>query len=345
MTSATGPVQGVPRLSLCVPTYNRAPLLGEALEAIAAQASGRFVSSIEVIVSDNASSDDTAQVVERLRAARPDLTLHYHRQPENVGPDANIYQAVKMSRGEFVYILSDDDVLLPGALEALFSLMDAHPDCDAFSLNIRSFADDPTEDAPAWLAVDGDTVFAGRDDALAAFRPMQLMFLSAFAFRRNLVTTDHSDRVGTNLLQSYLFVDVLARGRGLVVTARPYLAQRKDNTGGWTFWKVMTTGLRDLWAYAERAGFDRPLLARLLVRHLKTDLYTATRYYQLTGRGGALGLNAAANRDGARRLLRVYGPRPFVLFVFLPLLLAPEGFWPGLRRLYKRVRPGLPAFF
>lgn len=328
-----------PVLSLCVPTFNRAPLLAQALEAIAAQVGAGRAAQVEIVVCDNASTDDTAQVVERLGAAHPGLCLRFHQQPENLGPDANIYQAVKLAGGEFVYILSDDDVLLPGAVAKLLDLIREYPDADALTLNIRSFTVRSDEESAPWFSVVEDTVKRDPATALAAFRPMQLMFLSVFAFRRALVTADYSDKIGTNLLQSYLFVDVLAQGRGLVVTAQPFLAQRKDNTGGWAFWRVMTTNLRGLWDYAAHAGFDRPLLARLLVQHLETDLYTATRYYQLTGRGRALGLNAAANRDGARRLLQVYGPRPLVLFVYLPLMLAPEGFWPGLRLLYKKLRP------
>lgn len=337
-----------PILSLCIPTYNRFLLLRQALNAIVDQISAARSAQIEIIVSDNASTDETVRVVERFQAACPDVCLRFYRQPENQGPDANIYDAVKQARGEFVYILSDDDVLLPGAVEKLFRLIDQHPDADAFSLNIRSFASFPHEDGPAWFDLGEDTsageekVITNRNDALACFRPMQIMFLSVFAFRRTLAVRDYSDKIGTNLLQSYLFIDVLAQGRGLVMTPQPFLAQRLDNTGGWAFWRVMTTNLRDLWGYAGQNGFDRALLSRLLVQHLKTDLYTATRYYALTGRGGSLGLSTAANRDGIKRLLQVYGPRPFVLLVFLPLLLAPVGFWPGLRRVYKTFRPSYP---
>ncbi len=325
-----------PLLSLGIPTYNRALLLRQALHAVLAQATD----GTEVVVSDNASTDDTASVLADAQAAFPSACLRALRQPTNVGPDANIYAVVREARGAFVYLLSDDDVLLPGAVAKLLDLMQRYPEADALSLNIKSFAEDPAEDGPVWFTAAGETLIRDRNAALSAFRPMQFMFLSVFAFRRALAAGNYSGYDGTNLLQSYLFADVLARGRGLVVTAAPFLAQRLDNTGGWAFWRVMTTGLADLWEYAAQAGFDRALLARLLTTHLKIDLLTATRYYALTGRGRALGLSSAANRAGARRLLQEYGPRPLVLFGYLPLLLAPAGFWPGLRRVYKALRRG-----
>ena len=325
-----------PLLSLCIPTYNRAPLLREALQAVLAQATPET----EVVVSDNASPDDTALVLSEMQAAYPGAALRVLRQPENTGPDANIYAAIQAARGEFVYVLSDDDVLLPGAVARLLGLMTQYPEADALTLNIKSFAHSPGEPGTAWFDFSQEAVLQDRDAALSCFRPMQFMFLSALAFRRTLGTArDYSGFIGTNLLQSYLFVDVLARGRGLAAAPEPLLAQRKDNTGGWGFWRVMTTGLSDLWEYAAAAGFDRALLVRLQDTHLRSDLLTATRYYRLTGLGQELGLSAAANRSGIRRLLQVYGPRPLVLCVYLPLLLAPEGFWPGLRRVYKALRP------
>ncbi len=324
-----------PLLSLCIPTYNRAPMLRESLEAVLSQAAH----DTEVVVSDNASTDETPLVLSKMQAAYPHVPVRVLRQPSNQGPDANIYAVIKAALGEFVYVLSDDDVLLPGAVAKLLELMRVYPEADALTLNIESFAKTPDEPDLPWFAVPSDAFLQERSAALSLFRPMQLMFLSALAFRRTLGTArDYSGYVGTNLLQSYLFVDVLARGRGLAAASAPLLAQRKDNTGGWGFWRVMTTGLSDLWDYAADAGFDRTLLARLQDTHLKTDLLTATRYYRLTGRGQELGLSSSANRDGLRRLLQVYGPRPLVLCVYLPLLVAPAGFWPGLRRVYKTLR-------
>ena len=320
-----------PVLSLCIPTYNRANLLRQALEAAMVQAN----ENVEIVVSDNASTDGTEAVLAEIASASPGICLRVFRQVQNWGPDANIYEAVKQARGEFVYILSDDDVLLPGAVEKLFSLIEAYPNCDAFALNIRSFAVRPDEDSPVWFAGDKDAVVLDRNAALACFRPMQLMFLSVFAFRRTLaLARDYSQFAGTNLLQSYLFLDVLARGGGLVVTAKPFLAQRKDNTGGWTFWKVMTTNLHTLMNYAQEAGFPPAVISTLMQRHLTEDLYIATRYFKLMPPRASFTPRPAAYWDGIKRLLRIYGAHPFLLFRLIPLILTPSLLLRQVRRLY-----------
>jgi len=326
----------MPRLSLCIPTYNRAPLLRQALEAVMAQITQDLAASVEIVVSDNASTDGTPAVLSEMAAAYPHVCLRPHRQPQNRGPDANIYETVKRASGEFCYILSDDDVLLPGAVARLLGLMGEHPEADALALNIQSFARDLDQPDPPWNAVAEDAVLYDRDEALALLRPM---FVSVFAFRRGLATAHaHDDKAGTNLLQSYFFLDVLASARAVIVTARPYLAQRKDNTAGWPYWSVMTTGYHDLLGYARRLGFSEQVLRAMSRRHLRQEIFGAIRHYKLTGRNGPLSPTPAAYADGTRRLLRIYGPDPFLLLALLPLMLTPCALVMGARRVVKALR-------
>ncbi len=104
-----------PRLSICIPTYNRAGKLRVMLEALLPQAAA-FVASgeLEVCVSDNGSPDDTQGVLAAALAVCP---MRIHRQPQNVGVIRNIHHLVtQMAQGEWVWVLGDDDLLRPGAL-------------------------------------------------------------------------------------------------------------------------------------------------------------------------------------------------------------------------------------
>jgi glycosyltransferase involved in cell wall biosynthesis len=126
-----------PRLSICIPTYNRAARLRVMLEALLPQAAA-FVASgeVEVCVSDNGSPDDT-QVI--LAAALPVCPMRVHRQPENVGVIRNIHHLVtSMARGEWVWVLGDDDLLRPGALARVVEALrgtDGPESVDALYLN------------------------------------------------------------------------------------------------------------------------------------------------------------------------------------------------------------------
>ena len=325
-----------PLLSICIPTYNRASFLRDTLERIGRQMPADLAASVEIVVSDNASTDGTPAVLSEMAAAYPHVCLRPHRQPQNRGPDANIYETVKRASGEFCYILSDDDVLLPGAVARLLGLMGEHPEADALTLNIRSFTRDLEEPEERWFPVAGDTFYGDRDEALRALA-LSHLFLSMTAFRRALVTKDYTDKIGTNLLQSYLFLDVLACGRGLVISARPYLAQRLVNTGGYGFFKVMVTNYEDLMRYAEALGFAPATVRGFREKQLRTSVFHFLLRYKRMRDGYDFRLSAW---DGIRRLLQAHGPDPFLLTRVIPLLLVPAPLLRGGWRLYRRVKHG-----
>jgi glycosyltransferase involved in cell wall biosynthesis len=72
---------------------------------------------VEVVVVDGASPDGTAEVVERYAAAHP--CLSYHRMERNGGVDADYDAAVVRASGEYCWLMTDDDLVLPGAVEAI----------------------------------------------------------------------------------------------------------------------------------------------------------------------------------------------------------------------------------
>jgi glycosyltransferase involved in cell wall biosynthesis len=119
-----------PLLSICIPTLNRAELLNDQLISLEQQV-GPFLDRLEIVVADNASKDHTAEVV-----ATSPLPLVYGRQQETVGFTKNVlFATTHLASGEYVWLIGDDDLVLPGALERIFlSLQDA-PDVDYHYLN------------------------------------------------------------------------------------------------------------------------------------------------------------------------------------------------------------------
>jgi glycosyltransferase involved in cell wall biosynthesis len=142
------------KVSVCVPTYNRADLLDVALGSLLAQTYEDF----ELVVLDNDSTDRTADVV----AARLDPRLRYCRNPTNVGSIPNWNRCLEEGRGEFVAICHDDDVYDADFLRRGVEMLEAHPDMafvhtayhvvDAAGRRRRTFRAHPT-----------DAVWPGRD--------------------------------------------------------------------------------------------------------------------------------------------------------------------------------------
>lgn len=108
-----------PLLSIAVPTYNRANLLDLCLTRIIEQLP--INGEVEVLISNNASTDETQQVVKKHQLAYPQL--RYSENEKNGGPDFNIAKAFELATGKYVWVFSDDDLLLPKALEKLLPLL------------------------------------------------------------------------------------------------------------------------------------------------------------------------------------------------------------------------------
>jgi len=110
-------------LSICIPTYNRAPYLASLLARLSAEFTGVFAENIEIVVSDNASTDGTAEVC---AVARDEfgLPLRYFRQSENIGASMSLNFAISQAHGRYFLYLADDDILFwPGVVKALRALV------------------------------------------------------------------------------------------------------------------------------------------------------------------------------------------------------------------------------
>lgn len=107
-------------LSICIPTYNRADLLEQVLQHL------RFVNdfnfAVEIIISDNDSSDKTADVVKSAMSHLP--MIRYFRQEKNVGGMENFVSVFRNSRTKYSVYLADDDRLIPENLEKIVAYLE-----------------------------------------------------------------------------------------------------------------------------------------------------------------------------------------------------------------------------
>lgn len=114
-----------PLVSICIPTYNRANHLTNNLNSIYGQIGDDDL--IEVIVTDNASTDSTPQICEAF--AQKFSSLRYTRNDKNIGGDLNIAYVSTLARGSFIKLNGDDDYWLPGALIDYIGIVLQNLDC------------------------------------------------------------------------------------------------------------------------------------------------------------------------------------------------------------------------
>lgn len=127
---ATGETLSKPLLSICIPTYNRADVLELLLGDLEVECAA-YLDQIEVVVSDNASPDRTEAVVRNSA-----LPVVYSRNSENIGFAGNLLNATaKLASGEYVWIVGDDDLILPGGVARVIQSLLAAPDVDYHYIN------------------------------------------------------------------------------------------------------------------------------------------------------------------------------------------------------------------
>jgi glycosyltransferase involved in cell wall biosynthesis len=113
-------------LSVVLPNYNHAKLIGRALGALLAQ--GRAAD--EIIVIDDGSTDDSVRVIEEIAARAPTIRVLYNKN--NVGVIATLQRGLEAALGKYVYFAASDDWIFPDFFAWALSRLEAHPGVGLF---------------------------------------------------------------------------------------------------------------------------------------------------------------------------------------------------------------------
>ena len=110
-----------PLVSIGIPTYNRERLIGRAIESALHQ----DYLNIEIVISDNASTDSTPEVCRRYAQTQPNV--RYVRQPRNLGATRNFDAVLEQTSGQFFMWLGDDDWLDSNYVRLALSRLETDP--------------------------------------------------------------------------------------------------------------------------------------------------------------------------------------------------------------------------
>ena len=119
------------KLSICIPTYNRAQHLSNCLQSLVSMRRPKGF-QFEICISDNGSNDNTKEIVDK---AKEDIDINYSKNKSNLGIARNFLKVVSMAKGECVWLIGDDDLLLPHTLDTLEVLFKKHKSVNFFYIN------------------------------------------------------------------------------------------------------------------------------------------------------------------------------------------------------------------
>lgn len=272
----------LPRLSICIATRNRASYIGETLDSIIAQ----LTDGVEIVVLDGASEDNTEEVV-RARQQRS-RGLRYVRQDVNNGFDQDYARAVELARGEYCWLMSDDDVLRPGAVDAVLAGARRGYSLIVVNSEVRNVDLSQTIEG-ARLHVSSDRVYsAAEGDQFFLDCAGYLTFVGCVVMRRDMWDAREKQRYfGTAFVHVGVIFQAPLAGEVLVI-AEPWIVIRHGNASwsarSFAIWMFQWPEL--IWSFSQFDEAARLRVARPepwrrvggLLYHRAVGAYTLREY-------------------------------------------------------------------
>lgn len=245
-------------LTVAIPTYNREKLLRRLLKSIV----GELSDCVEVLVSDNASTDGTEEM---MHSEFPQVV--YYRNSTNIGPDSNFLECYRKAKGKYVWLVGSDDVVLDGALSRILSFLSENSGLKLplVFLNHNSFSGEFTGKgccSKSYLDISVKDKVVTSKSELIKYSGRQLTFISAFLLRTDdLHNIKNPEKyLNTNFIQTYLAFDVCKKSDCFGVVFYPCVTQD------------LTPGNSSLYMnYAKEFEVFGPCMYDVMVRHASED--------------------------------------------------------------------------
>lgn len=225
--------ENIPLLTIAIPTYNRANLLNNCLSTLAQEFGDN--SEIEIIVSNNASTDNTLAVIEQQRIDNFSQ-IRYFENSENLGPDRNITRCFREAKGKYVWIFSDDDLILPTYGKQLLQLLRSDELGVIYLKSIWFDAGEVPKPVPVELTHQKYL------DGLAFVKEVHywVTFITGNIINKSVLTDPELTYSfnGTNLTQLGWVLPAIFIGLPNVIVTTPILACKANNTGGYKLFET-----------------------------------------------------------------------------------------------------------
>lgn len=219
------------KLSICITTFNRAGFIGATLDSIFSQIQGHC----EVVIVDGASTDNTEEVVSAYTQRFENL--RYIKQPINQGIDRDYDRTIQLARGEYCWLMTDDDLLKPGAISRV--LAELNRDLSILLVNYQRLENDLSEVVLERLVdTTQDACYAPDEmDRLFSDSRQLLIYIGSLIIKRSLWLSRQREPYFDTMLMhiGVIFQERLPSEARLI--AEPLISYRDGNPR--TFWERM----------------------------------------------------------------------------------------------------------
>lgn len=201
-----------PKISICIPAYNRPEVLGPLLDSILSQGFKNY----EIVLCEDKSPKrkEIAEVVHDYQSSHPNL-IHYYENQENLGYDGNLRNLFEKATGEYCLFMGNDDLMCPNALYTVASALDRYPNVGVLLRSYAAFDGDPTNIYQTYKYFESERFFPAGTKTISTFYRRSVVISGMILHREEALkyTTKRFD--GTLLYQIYLVANILIEKNGV----------------------------------------------------------------------------------------------------------------------------------
>ncbi|ENN95554.1 glycosyl transferase family protein, partial [Methanocaldococcus villosus KIN24-T80] len=224
-----------PLLSICIPTYNRARYLKDALDSIIKQINENNKDKVEICISDNASEDNTEELIKEYQKKSP-IPIIYHRNKKNMGADYNYLKVVEIANGEYCWLLGSDDIIEDGGIDTVLSEIEKNKDVDIFTFDRYIYSKNLNNkhtkevDEPKTRKLGKDYIFNNKIECLK-YSSGNWGYISVIVVNRKkwLSVKGYEKWIGSAYVHVYIIYSLIKQGSKVKFINKHLVGWRSDN--------------------------------------------------------------------------------------------------------------------
>ena len=315
------------KLTIAIPTYNGEATIRGSLDSIVSQ----IEDGVEIVISDNASTDKTAEIVHEYQSKCSNL--HYFYNNENLGFDLNVDMAVRKSDGEYVWLLGDDDEIASGGIKKVIKVLQNNNNLAAIFVNYSWYDRETGKYMRERNLLIWNDIFYGNSDQFLSTVSIYPRFFSSNIVRRSLwLQADNKRYIGTGWMHYGTLLLILPSNSAYCI-ADPYVVAKSFNIsakGGNKGGAALKIHLNLLNIIEE---LPRGLYSEKSIKKLLKLIYTLLPRIISNSRRNGLFLSWPLLNN----LIKKFGSHPSFWLIDIPLLLLPRFVHNLIRRVYYKL--------
>jgi abequosyltransferase len=233
-----------PLLSICIPTFNRSTFLQLCLTQFCKQIEAGD-STMEIIVGDNDSTDETAEIVAKF--IQNGYPINYFKNDNNIGADGNVAACITKSCGEYFWVFGDDDLLLDDQLGKITKLLSTKQFGHIYLGNYW-FVDDWKKEMPTNSKFE-QSIYTDKEKYLRQIN-IWTTFISAHIMHRSVLKDITIQTfIGSNLNQLQWILPAMFQTKPSINLKGNIIACKGNNTGGYSLFQTFGSNLNKVVDY------------------------------------------------------------------------------------------------